>query len=236
MSTLVVPRGWVDDAPILDHQSLSHLTYCIVREAVPEPMYSEKFMPFCKEWTDWISRHFQVDLDMTLHLGFLWRINIPTGLQDLLWKSALGSLPLGCRWYRRLDLGWECQCGTEMSLRHAWEGCTRYNLGPLQEVLLSSLLPLCLGSGQMLDFNEWPTPFWFPLITLRPLEKRLPVGRKQRRQLQDSCRVGKWAISLYLWFVWKVRMHKTADQGFMFHPELHTGVLQVALMPANRVG
>jgi len=88
-------RGWVDDTPVLHHQSLAHLTYCVVREMTPNPLFGPKWAGFCTEWTGWIVTHFGAELDITKHLPTLWGMNAPTGFKELLWKSALGSLPLG---------------------------------------------------------------------------------------------------------------------------------------------
>jgi len=60
---------------------------------------------FCVEWTAWIAKHFHAELDILTHFCLIWTVNIPTGLKELLWKSLSRSLPLGCRWHGRSDLG-----------------------------------------------------------------------------------------------------------------------------------
>jgi len=43
ISSLRVPQGWVNAAPVLNHQSLAHLTYLIVRDTLPPPILSGRF-------------------------------------------------------------------------------------------------------------------------------------------------------------------------------------------------
>ena len=38
LSSLWTPSGWVDSTPMLNHQTLSHLTYCMVWDAIPSPL------------------------------------------------------------------------------------------------------------------------------------------------------------------------------------------------------
>jgi len=216
--SLWTPSGWVDTAPVLNHQSLSHLTYCVVRDAVPDPLQGRKFTDFCAEWTAWIAEHFHVELDILTHFCSLWMANVPTGLKELLWKTSSGSLPLGHRWY-----------GTEMSLPHVWAGCTAYDLTPLRDALLDHLPSLCPGDYRTLDFDKWPSPFWFPLIILKPLEKRLMVSKPQAALLRSSRAARESAIGNYLWYIWKQHMKETAVSNFLFIPRGHMAQMALAL-------
>jgi len=181
MSSPWTPRGWVDDAPILNHQLLAHLTYCVVWETTPNPLFRPKWAGFCAKWTEWMATHFGAELDVTKHLPTLWRMNTPAGFKELLWKSASGSLPLGHHWYGELDLGRQCQCGTKLSLCHIWASCPSYDLAPLRNVLLEALPNLCPRPHQTLDFNKWPSPHWYPLLALKALEKQLPLATNKHR-------------------------------------------------------
>ena len=186
IASLWMPSGWVDTAPMLNHQSLSHLTYCVVWDVIPNPLLGRKFAMFCVEWMAWITEFFYKELDILTHFRSLWALSVPAGLKELLWKYSSGSLPLGCRWYGTLDQGQTCCCGSEMSLPHIWARCPAYNLTPLRDVLLDLLPTICPGDCRTLDFNEWPSPFWFPLIALKPLEKRLAVSKPQATLLWNS--------------------------------------------------
>ena len=41
----VLEPGWVDPAPVLNHQPLSHLTYLIVHESLPPPFWAQSSLP-----------------------------------------------------------------------------------------------------------------------------------------------------------------------------------------------
>ena len=43
VTSLVTPPSWVDAAPVLNGQSLAHLTYTIVRHRTPPPIFGHKF-------------------------------------------------------------------------------------------------------------------------------------------------------------------------------------------------
>jgi len=227
--TLWTPKGWVDDAPVLNHQSLAHLTYCMVREATPNPLLGTKFRPFCKDWTKWVEEQFGARLDILRHFPTLWWMDAPVGLKELLWKAASGSLPLGHHWYGKSDLGRTCRCGTEMSLPHVWSGCAAYDVSPLRDELLELLPTLCPRTHRTLDFDKWPSPFWYPLICLKALERRLEVGRKQAHALRDSGGAREWAIGAYLWHVWKQCMWEMAEPTFRFILSGQVRALQKAL-------
>ena len=73
-----------------------------------------------------------------------------------------------------------------MMLPHVWASCTAYDLSPLKNVLLDHLPSLCPSDSQTLDFDEWPSLFWFLLFVLKPLEKRLVVSKPQAALLWNS--------------------------------------------------
>ena len=135
--------------------------------------------PFCNEWTDWVQEIFSQDIDILRVYESLWTINIPRGLKELLWKASSGSLPVGRRWHGRSPLGSECRCGHEFTLAHVWEGCDRYDMWPLREVMIDSIGSLVTGNHRTLLVASWPPPYWFPLLCLRHLEKTLNVSKKE---------------------------------------------------------
>ena len=229
VTSLHTPLGWVDDTLVLNHQSLVHLTYCVVWEEIPCPLRGGKFDTFCADWTNWMLVHFSTELDILKHFTTLWCLDVPISLKELLWKLASGSLPLGGHWYGTSDLGRTCRCGAKMSLHHIWVGCPRYILSPLRETLIGFLPTLCPGSYWTLDFDEWPSPFWYPLLSLKALEACLPLTRKQACALHDSQHVREQAIGPYLWFIWKNHMREMADPKFTFIPWRQVGSLEKAL-------
>jgi len=116
-----------------------------------------------------------------------------------------------------------------MSLPHIWAGCTAYNLGPLRDALLAHLPTLCPSNSQTLDFDKWPSPFWFPLFMLKPLEKRLAVSKPQAALLRNSRATRENAIGSYLWYIWKQHMKETAVPSFLFAPRGHVTQLALAI-------
>jgi len=106
VSSLSVPPGWVDLAPVLNHQSLAHLTYLIVQDGTLPPILTDKFWPFMEEWTAWMKTNFLVNLDILQHFSRLWSLEVPPGLKELLWKEASSSLPwVAIVWCPRIRMG-----------------------------------------------------------------------------------------------------------------------------------
>src|SRR5258706_12360780 len=105
-----VPPNWVDEGPVLNHQSLSFLTSSIVAGTVIHPVMGVKSAEFCRRWSSWASGFSTSWLDVTHHIPNLWKINIPTQLRELLWKEINNSLPLVCIWPFKAKCGRLCLC------------------------------------------------------------------------------------------------------------------------------
>jgi len=118
LTLLVTLLGWVDTAPILNSQPLAHLMACIVWHETPPPLSSHRFTPFLTSWHSYMRQAFVTPLNTGLHTPHVWSINILAGLQELLWKSMVGSLPLRAAWYRTLDHRKMCQYSTNLTLTH----------------------------------------------------------------------------------------------------------------------
>ena len=213
--------GWVDSAPVLNHQPLSHLMYLIVRDSVPPPLLGPKFAAFCLEWLTYFHDVFDTHIDLLRHFQSLWTVNIPPGLRELLWKYAAGSLPLGHRWHGTSDLSRTCRCGSAMSLPHVWAGCPAHDLTPLYDLLDSKMRLLESGSFKSLWPCEWPAPFWLPLIALRPLESLSSIPVRVRRRLGQSRRAREWALGSWFWYIWKQHMKEVMEPAYRFLPALH---------------
>ena len=235
ISSLSVPSGWVDTAPVLNHQPLAHLTYLIVRDSTPSPILTDRFRPFCQDWSYWIARKFDVRLDITRHFHRLWEVSVPAGLRDLMWKIASGSLPLGRSWHGTSDLGRVCRCGSPVSASHIWSGCPSYALSPLLDLLCESLRSLHPGSHRSLHPEEWDMPLWYPLFVLQPLESYLSVSPESRELLSSSRERREQAIGSYLWFIWKARMKEIMEPDFSFIPSSCVPAMRSTLgLPAPR--
>ena len=235
LSDISVPPGWVDTAPVLNHQPLAHLSYLIVRDSTPSPLLSDRFRPFCENWSSWMVGHFNIHLDITKHFHRIWTVNIPPGLKGLLWKLASNSLPLGKNWHGTSDFGRTCRCGSPMSASHVWMGCPSYDLAPLLALLCEKLRLLYHGPHRTLRPNEWGPPFWYPLFVLRPLESYLPLAREDRRLLGDSRDDREWAIGSYLWYIWAARMKEIMEPDRNFIPASCVPILRdILVLPTSR--
>jgi len=91
-----------------------------MRAMVQTPTDTIKFGAFSDRRTVTIGNMFGVVLDPGHHIGKVWRLAIPEGLKEVLWKEMNGALVLGHRYYGtglpKSDMGWFCTCGDEMSL------------------------------------------------------------------------------------------------------------------------
>ena len=168
------------------------------------------------EWLTWFHDVFDTHIDLLRHFQSLWMVNIPPGLRELLWKYAAGSLPLGHCWHGTSDLGCTCQCGSTMSLSHIWAGCPAHDLTPLFDLLDSKMHLLESGSLKSLWPCDWPAPFWFPLIALKPLESMCSTPTHIRRQLGRSRRAREWALSSWFWYIWKQHMKEVMEPAYHF--------------------
>ncbi len=121
LASLSVPPNWVDDGPVLNHQSLSFLTSSIILGTVILPVMGGKSADFCRRWSSWATGFSLGWMDVTHHIPNLWKINIPTQLRELLWKEINGSLPLGCAWASKVKWGQLCPCNEhELTMQHVW--------------------------------------------------------------------------------------------------------------------
>jgi len=220
---LYTPPGWVDSHPVLTHQPLSHLSSLVVRYTVPVPLRTRKASSFADRWAVAMYGLFGKALDVGQYSSAIWTINIPTGLREVLWKDALGSLPFYCSEWVSAKASFTCSCGVGISLDHILTGCAAYDLTPLSMSLAEKLREVSppLFHLRSLRPDEWRPSPWFPLIALKAVEYRAarPTGAcpKPSRALADSRSRQEWAIGIFLWFVWKKRMKELfASPKFVF--------------------
>ena len=224
---LTTPPGWVDTSPVLNGQSLAHLTYSIVRHKTPSPLFGRKFTPFCVSWTLWIHEHFHTYLDISRHFKNIWTINIPVGMRGFLWKVASRSLPIGSRSHGAPGFS-NCHCGAELTVGHMWGSCPSYNLRPLLDLLCQKIDLLCTTYGRTLNPYEWKSPYWYHLIALKPLETLPDISRKRRQSFGDSRSAREWAIGSFFWYIWRMRA-KEVMEGRTFMPIHHVRFMKDVL-------
>ena len=227
ISSLTVPDGWVDTAPVLCHQPLDYLTRLVVRARVSAPAATLKFEAFSDRWMVTIGLMFGVVLDPGNYIKKVWSLTVPEGLKEVLWKEMNGAQVIGHRYYgrghTRSDMGRFCLCGSEMSLGHILLGCGAYNLQPLLASLQEVLGAIHPGSSfKTLSPDSWGTSPWYPLLALREIEEiAYPIvkGRKKiLKNLKKSRQRREWIVGTYYWALWKWRMKEIHDDSFNFVP------------------
>ena len=172
---------------------------------------------------------FGVVLDPGNYIGKVWKLPIPEGMKEVLWKEMNGAQVLGHRYFgkgnAKSDMGWRCPCGTEMSLGHILVGCEAYRLRPLVDTLLDVLSTVCAMTGhKTLMPDAWGYPAWYPLLALGELEElTYPIvkGRKAiLKTLKKSRQKRLWIIGNYYWALWRWCMKEIHDKDFKFSPAL----------------
>ncbi len=248
LASISVPPNWVDDGPVLNHQSLSFLTGSIVNGTVVHPVMGDKSADFCRKWSSWATGFSLSWMDVTHHIPNLWKINVPTQLRELLWKEINDSLPLGCAWASKVRWGqlcpcnrrkltmhhvWvrprcelstglqanRCRCGHILSLAHIWKGCSSYDMAPFFSLLQKKIKSLVYLVSPTTNPDVWMSgDMWFPLLSLRSLELGLEVSDFNRKVLGHSRKAREWAVGSLLWFTWRMRMKEVHSQSMTFSP------------------
>jgi len=238
ISSLKVPAGWIDTAPVLCHQPLHYITKLVVRARVPAPAKMLKFESFSDRWIVTIGNMFGMVLDPGTYIGKVWSLPIPEGLKEVLWKEMNGAQVLGHRYFgtghAKSDMVRICKCRVEMSLGHILVGCADYKLQPLMEVLLETLANIYPGSGfKTLTPDAWGVSPWYLMLALGELEEHgYPIvkGRKKiLKKLKETRQQCIWVIGNYYWSLWKWRMKEVHDTDFRFLPIYCADLLHTAL-------
>ena len=238
ISTLWIPPGWVDMAPVLCHQPLDYLTKLVVRNRVPAPAGTNKFGRFSDRWTVMIGTLFGVVLDPGKHIGNIWHLTVPEGLKEVLWKEMNNTLVLGAKYfgtkYEKSDMGRACLCGQVMSLGHILIGCSKYDLQPLLTTLLDALKAVSPASAfRTLHPDEWGSSPWYPLLALHAIEElALPIfkGRKKvLKALKETRQKREWIVGNYYWMIWKWHMKEIHDDVFRFLPYSCATIMKTVL-------
>jgi len=224
IADISAPPGWVDDGPVLNCQSLAFLTDVVVSSS-PPPFTNPKFASFFSSWLSWMSLHFLADLDPVAHLPLIWRVNVPVGLRELLYRHVSSCLPISDSWHGKLALSQTCRCGATMSLDHVWHSCPSYNLSSLMLTLSSCFKALHPVPEPTTSPLSWSRPFWYPLLAFRSLDSNPINSVELRRCLGKSHAQREWALGSFLWFVWKQRTKEIHDDTYRFLPALHTNAL-----------
>ena len=161
---------------------------------------------------------FRVQVDLGPKLPYLWRLNVPPGLKELLWKSLFNALPLGTSWRSHLSIGLDyCPCGdpAPLTLFHIFSGCSYFPICPLYSGVLFPALWSASSCMKHLSNNpiRWHQQWWFPLLAFKELAASAP-DRKSRSALVRSVRPREWIYRSFLWSLWKARMKIAHESDF----------------------
>ena len=206
-----IQPGWVDSDPVLNYMPLSDITRFVVRRTIAPPLTTRRASAFADKWTFLFGSTFDTKVDLGDCLSRLWKINAPTGLKELLWKSVHDAVPLGLKWggSAEMELTY-CACGATapLDLLHIFSGCHIFPIGTLYNDTLSPALHEASGkrgSSLSVDPNRWFRCWWFPLLCFKRLDK-MEKNAKTRRLLRKSVSRREWIFGSFLWTLWKYRM------------------------------
>jgi len=225
----------VDDNPVLAHQPVDVLTKMVVCATTVAPVLCHTFSAFADRWTVSLATSFGVLLDPSTYAAGIWKLTIPVGFKETLWREMNSGQAIGKHFFGKQDSGWRCSCGVIVSLDHILQGCGAYDLSQLQQVLddvhKAHSPSLFLRSLRPLDWHPFP---WYPLIVLKGLEdvpiKATKDHPKPSRALSESRPKREWIVGSYLWQIWKWRMKDIHEPGFMFVPSRHVDSLWKVLL------
>ena len=233
------PPGFVDSPPILSGMPLSDITSHIVRFLVPAPVTSYVSSLTRDRWSFFWWRSFGLHLDFSLYAPLVWRVNVPAGLRDLLWKSMFGALPIGRSWHSKEDLGLDfCPCGsrTPLDLFHVFSGCSFFPILPLYaDVLCPALDDAAPHSGAhiSLDPERWWRQWWFPILCFKRLSHH-DSNKRVRASLSRSVRRREWIYGSFLWALWKYRMKVAHEPSYLLTlPDITATMLSLFSSPSS---
>ena len=222
--------GWIDLAPILCGTPLSSLTRFLIRHTLPCPITDYQVSPIADKWTYFMKRSFDTKVDLGACLPCIWKLCVPAGLRELLWKQIFDALPIGAKGDGRPHLQY-CLCGQlePLDLFHIFIGCSYFPISRLYSVVLfPTLVTATPGAGSHItvDPERWFRLWWFPLLCF----KRLAYFDSTKRQctsLFHSVHQREWIYGSFLWMLWHTRMKLTNEPGSHFSFQQTQAILEL---------
>ena len=230
LDLLHTPPGWVDVAPALRGSPLSALTRFLVRHTLPCPITDYRVSPMADKWTYFMRRSFDTKVDLGACLPRLWKLCVPAGLRELLWKQIFDALPIGAKGDGRPHLQF-CPCGRlePLDLFHIFVGCSYFPISRLYgTVLFPALVATTPGAGSHItvDPERWFRLWWFPLLCFKRLAY-FDSTKKQHASLFRSVRRREWIYGSFLWTLWHTRMKLANEPGFRFSLQQTQAILEL---------
>ena len=217
-------------APILCGSPLSALTRFLVRHTLPCPITDYRVSPIADKWTYFMKRSFDTKVDLGACLPRLWKLCVPAGLRELLWKQIFDALPIRTKGDGRPHLQF-CPCGRmePLDLFHVFVGCSYFPVSHLYgTVLFPALVAATPGAGSHIsvDPERWFCLWWFPLLCFKRLAY-FDSTKKQCTSLFRSVRRREWIYGSFLWTLWHTRMKLANEPGFRFSLQQTQAVLEL---------
>ena len=165
--------SWVNLAPVLRSISLSSLTRFLVRHTLPCPITDHWVSPIADKWTYFMKRSFNTKVNLGTCLPHVWKLCVPAGLRELLWKHIFNALPIRTKGDGRPHLQF-CLCSwpEPLDLFHIFVGCLYFPISRLYStVLFPALVATTPGAGSHItvDLERWFCLWWFPLLCFKRL-------------------------------------------------------------------
>ena len=221
---LRVPPGWVDYAPVLNHQSLSFITSAIVSHR-PSPIISHHISSFSDHWMVLMWFSFSTRVDLGAHIPHIWRLNAPPGFKELFWKHMFDSLPIGLSRRANQQLGLVyCPCGTAdpVNLYHIFRGCPHFPVSLLFDDVLCPAVIACAPqheSHPSVDPHRWYERWWFPVLCLKRLAS-CGTSKEECSSICKSVRKREWVVSSFFWILWCHRMKQAHEPDYFFSTDM----------------
>ena len=222
--------GWVDLAPVLHGTPLSRLTCFLVRHTLPCPITDYCVSAIADKWTYFMKRSFDTKVDLGACLPCIWKLCVPPGLRELLWKQIFNALPIGPKGEGRPHLQF-CPCGwlDPLDLFHIFIGCSYFPISHLYgTVLFPALVAVTPGAGSHItvDPERWFRLWWFPLLCFKRLAY-FDSTKKQCASLFHSVCRREWIYGSFLWTLWHTHMKLTNEPRFRFSFQQTQAVLDL---------
>ena len=221
---LRVPPGWIDYAPVLNHQPLSFITSALVSRR-PSPIISRRISSFSDRWTILMWSSFSTQVDLGAHIPHIWRLNAPPRFKELLWKHVFDSLPIGLSRRANQQLGLvycPCSDAAPLDLYHVFQGCSHFPVSSLFDTVLCPSVIACAPELELhlsVDPHRWHEWWWFPVMCL----KRLALcgsSKEVYRSLCKSVRRREWVICSFFWVLWRHRMKQAHEPDYFFSADV----------------
>ena len=177
-----------------------------------------------------MKRSFNTKVDLGACLPCIWKLCVPVGLRELLWKQVFDALPISTKGDGRPHLQF-CLCSQvePLDLFHIFVGCSYFPVSCLYgTVLFPALVATTPGAGSHItvDPERWFCLWWFPLLCLKRLAYFDSTKRQQASLFHSVCH-REWIYGSFLWTLWHMRMKLANEPSFRFSLQQTQAILEL---------